>query len=159
MFGQSKGHPDVYHPAKQLSLDSYPVLQQTCHWQAWNTMPVATANGEALDFWRGACPAAPATACTGRLPRHCCMPGAELLIAFTLKQLFAARTALPKNNCIILIIRHPEKIKCLLLASKWRGWQDPYYGKQFMLGKKLSLLLKSSRRILSWPRSAESAIN
>lgn len=159
MFGQSKGQPDIYHPANQWSLDSYPVLQLTRPWQAWNTTPVATANGEALDFWRGACPAAPAAVCTGRLPRHCCMPGAELLITFRLERLFAARTSLPKDNCIILIIRRPVKIKCLLLASKWRGWQDPYYSKQSVLGKKLSLLLKSSKKVLSRPRSVESAIN
>jgi len=44
-------------------------------------------------------------------------PGAELLISFRLKRLFAAKTSLPKDNFIILIIRCPVMIKSLLLVS------------------------------------------
>lgn len=44
-------------------------------------------------------------------------PGTELLISFRLKRLLAAKTSLPKDNFIILIIRRPVMIKCLLLAS------------------------------------------
>lgn len=75
-------------------------------------------------------------------------PGAERLISFRLKRLFAAKTSLPKDNFIILIIRCPVMIKCLLLASVWRVscWQAAYYGRPFVLRKSRAFYWKVAKK-------------
>lgn len=134
-----------------MSSNLNPALRSVHLWKAWSATLVTKSNGKAhVPWWVGSVPRAALGHSThreaGLTLRH--WPGAELLISFRLKKLFAAKTSLPKDNFIILIIRRPVMIKCLFLASVWRVscWQAAYYGKPFVLWKKQNLLLKSSKK-------------
>lgn len=147
---QSKGHPNICHltnhviwfkPSISICMPLKGMKCYPCHHAQWKStllmergeFPVqhfTMARTERLSFWH--------------------WPHAELLIFFRLKRLFAANTSLPKDNFIILIIRCPVMIKCLLLAPVWSFlltscllWQTIF------VMEKVESFTESSKKVLS----------
>lgn len=117
---QSKGHPNICHPTNHVIRFKSSLSAGPYAFVRHEVPPLSPSPMEKHSTGReGSVPRAALRRGTHREGdlslRY--WPGAALLISFRLRRLFAAKTSLPKDNFIILIIRCPGMKKCLLPAS------------------------------------------